>query len=207
MDDKLASRIHSCRKVSRNRRGDKCDFIAPDSLLQFKKMLSLSHSGEVLERLMLADEFGVKLEVVEGAYTWEFSPSPFHQGVVREIDRSIRPTPGNIQGSECYVLHDAYVRFPDGSLKRPDLMIFAKKPELTWDALNVIPEAVVEVLSPGGDRKDLEVGPKFYLSQGIRDVIVVHPEDGWADHFTADNRVRYSTPKTISLACGCDLTV
>ena len=37
---------------------------------------------ELLFHLMQADEFGIKLEVVEGDYTWEFFPSPLHQGTI-----------------------------------------------------------------------------------------------------------------------------
>jgi len=54
-------------------------------------MMGAANPSELLERLMQADEFGVKLEIVQGTYTWEFFPSPFHQSVVREVDRSVRP--------------------------------------------------------------------------------------------------------------------
>ena len=162
---------------------------------------------ELLFHLMQADEFGLKLEVVEGEYTWEFFPSPLHQGVVRRIDRSARPTPGDDQGCGCFTLSDAYVQFADGSLKRPDLMVFCAEPPLTRQPLTVMPEAVVEILSPGGAKKDLQVGPPFYLSQGVKDVIVVDPEGGEARHFRRDGERKVPPGATIRLECGCELTV
>ena len=161
---------------------------------------------DLLNRLMQADEFGIKLEVVRGEYAWEFFPSPLHQGVVRDIDRSVRPLSGDDRGCGCFTLSDAYVRFPDGSFKRPDLMVFCVRPPLTRSALAVLPEAVVEILSPGGTRKDLEVGPPFYLSQGVKDVIVVDPEGNVAYHFRPDGDRTVPRGTTIRLDCGCELT-
>jgi len=125
---------------------------------------------------MQADEFGIKLEIVQGTYTWEFFPSPFHQGAVQRVQQSIRTKPGGVEGCGCFSIQDIYIRFPDGSIKRPDLSIFCKEPELTRQALTLVPDAVVEIVSPGGEKKDLDVGPSFYLSQGVKDVVVSNPD-------------------------------
>ena len=42
--------------------------------------------------------------------------------------------------------------------------------------------------------------------QGVRDVVVVNPEAGAVLHFTREGVVRYASPVTIRLACGCELT-
>ena len=157
--------------------------------------------------LMQADEYGLKLEVVQGEYTWEFFPSPLHQGVIRDVDRSVRPIRGDDRGCGCFTLSDAYLQFSDGSLKRPDLMVFCARPPMTRAPLTIMPKAVVEVLSPGGRRKDLEVGPPFYLSQGVKDVIVVDPEGGAAHHFRVDGRKSIDPGATVRLECGCELTI
>ena len=85
-------------------------------------MMGAAKTEELLWHLMQADEFGVKLEIVQGNYTWEFFPSPFHQGVVQKIQKSIRPLKS--EDFACYSIQDIYIRFPDDSLKRPDLSIF-----------------------------------------------------------------------------------
>lgn len=69
-----------------------------------------------------------------------------------------------------------------------------------------MPEAVVEVLSPQGEKKDLVVGPRFYLANGIQDVVVVDPEGDFVHHFQRDETCRLGRPSTIRLECGCELT-
>lgn len=169
--------------------------------------MGAANPQELYERLMQADEFGVKLEVVQESYTWEFFPSPLHQATIREIDRSVRSvTQGSDAGCGCYTLSDAYFKFADGSVKRPDLAILCARPALSREALTVIPQAVVEVLSPGTERKDLDIGAPFYLSQGVKDVIVVNPETKAVHHFRRDGVRRLEGPTSIRLECGCELT-
>lgn len=162
---------------------------------------------ELMVQLMNADEAGVKLEVVRDEFIWEFFPSPLHQGLVRDIDRSVRPIPGDDWGCGCFTLPDAYLQFADGSVKRPDLMVYCVRPPLTRQALTIMPEAVVEVLSPRGARKDLQVGPPFYLSQGIKDVLVVDPEGVVAHHFRREGYRPVALGATVRLECGCELTI
>jgi len=168
--------------------------------------MGAANPQELLEHLMQADEFGVKLEVVQGSYSWEFFPSPLHQAILGDIAQSLRRGANSDSGCGCFSIMDAYIKFPDGSLKRPDLMIYCERPQVTREALRVVPEAVVEVLSPGSERKDLDVGPPFYLSQGVRDVVVVNPEAGAVLHFTKEGVARHASPAAIRLACGCELT-
>jgi hypothetical protein len=168
--------------------------------------MGAASGSELLWKLMRADEFGVKLEVVEGNYTWEFFPSPLHQGVVQSVQRSLRRTGLSDNSCDFFSIQDVYIAFPDGSLKRPDLSIYCETPELTRHALTVIPDAVVEVVSPGGDRKDLEIGPAFYLHHGVKDVVVINPEDRQVVHFRPGWQERFKSPATIELTCGCTLT-
>jgi Uma2 family endonuclease len=162
---------------------------------------------ELMRQLMNADEAGVKLEVVQGEYTWEFFPSPLHQGVVADVERSLWLSMStNPSGCGCFTLADTYIQFADGSVKRPDLMVFCERPPRTREALTVIPEAVIEVLSPRGERKDLQVGPPFYLSQGVKDVVVIDPEGETAHHFRKDGERTVERGTAVRLQCGCELT-
>lgn len=170
--------------------------------------MGAANPKELMLQQMNADEFGVKLEVVQGEFSWEFFPSPLHQGVLADIRRSLWASGvDHLAGCGYYSLSDTYIQFPDGSIKRPDLMIFCERPPRTRLALTMIPEAVVEILSPRGERKDLQVGPPFYLSQGVKDVVVVDPEGGEARHFRRDGKSRVPSGSTIRLECGCELTV
>jgi Uma2 family endonuclease len=111
---------------------------------------------------------------------------------------------------ECQCNHyaDLHIKFPDGSDKRPDISIFCHKPSETEQAVTEVAEAVVEIISLGYEKKkDLELGPPFYLGQGMKDVIAVNPYIGEVRHFDADGDHRYQTPTTLTLKCGCQITV
>lgn len=165
-------------------------------------------SPELLyQQLLDADEAGIRLEMVMGQPTWEMHPSPLHQLVLREIGRSIRST--QPEGSPCgsFDLQDTYVRFPDGSIKRPDLSIFRERPPATQEALTVVPEAVVEIVSPGSELKDLQIGPPFYLAQGVKDVVVFDPRTSVVLHHRKTGLESHLSPISLSLECGCTISL
>jgi Uma2 family endonuclease len=157
--------------------------------------------------LQAAAELGVRLEYVNGLAIWEAQPLYRHQKAVERIAQSIRPG-ARVANSACVHALDVYVQFPDG-LKRPDISVFCREPteEEQDAALTMIPEAVIEVVSRGFESKDLEIGPSFYLSQGVKDVVVFDPATQLVLHVTKSNAVRSVAPQEIALACGCNVTV
>ena len=70
-----------------------------------------------------------------------------------------------------------------------------------------VPEAVIEVVSKGYEVKDLEIGPEFYLSQGVKDVLVFDPLPAVVTHVRKDSISRHKSPVTIVLECGCSCTI
>jgi Uma2 family endonuclease len=156
----------------------------------------------------LGEESGVKLEVVGGIPVWEALPSYRHQNHVFRIQSSIRPDTSSENACACVHVADIYVRFPDGSLKRPDIAIFCTEPEEQAEAVTLLPEAVIEIISPGYEAKDLSIGVPFYLRSGIKDILVFDPETGEVRHFRPGrSEVRLATPVTLTLNCGCQVTV
>lgn len=160
------------------------------------------------QRLLRADEIGVRLEIVSGLPIWETAPTWKHQ---KAIDR-IRATIENLSsesGEGCGCIHasDVYVAFQDGSLKRPDIAIFCEEPAEEEEAITLVPEAVIEVISKGYEAKDLDIGPHFYLSQGVKDVIVFDPHTLVVLHVRKDGATRQVSPVSIDLECGCRCTV
>ena len=159
-----------------------------------------------MEFLIAADEIGVKLEIVGGQTSWEFFPGILHQEESYRIQSSIkRSTPGSDCG--CFHLADVYVKFAEGSVKRPDLAIWCSRPNDHEGFVYQIPEAVIEIVSPGSHHKDLVVGPPFYLAQGIRDVVVFDPRTGEIFWHTPVGEKRLTTPTKVAFACGCEATV
>lgn len=156
-------------------------------------------------RLLAADQLGIRLEVVNGLAIWEAQPLYKHQKAVERIALSIRR-----MNEACGCVHamDVYVQFPNG-LKRPDVSIFCREPteEEQDNALTLIPEAVIEVVSKGYEAKDLEIAPPFYLSQGVKDVVVFDPSTLLVLHVRHGAAVRMVSPVEITLECGCVVTV
>ena len=158
-------------------------------------------------KLLRADELGIRLEIVNGLAIWEAQPPYRHQKQVERIAGGIQT--GDAQGG-CACVHalDVYIQFPNG-LKRPDISIFCREPteEEQDSPLTMVPEAVIEVVSPSYEAKDLEIGPPFYLSQGVKDVIVFDPRTLLVLHVRHGAAERAVAPQTIELACGCRVSI
>ncbi len=163
------------------------------------------------QRLLQANELGIRLEIVAGLPIWEPQPVYRHQKAVDIIRASITSNADNASNGEhrCECVHaaDVYVSFPDGSLKRSDISIFCREPEEQEEAITLIPEAVIEVISKGYEAKDLEIAPQFYLSQGIKDVVVFNPYTLVVLHVRRNQVARHISPVKIDLLCGCSCVV
>jgi Uma2 family endonuclease len=163
-----------------------------------------------LERLVA--EGRVKLLIVEGKPIWEAWPGPAHQMTIDNIRKTIQATGAACM---CYDLRDTDLRLsPKGrqpSLVRPDIAIYCAEPPDSDYALKLVPAAVIEVVSPASDVKDLEELPPAYLRAGVRDVIVFDPQAqaiSWFDQDTGiANPRRLVAPQAMTLRCGCTVTI
>jgi Uma2 family endonuclease len=161
-------------------------------------------------RFLRADELGIRLEIVAGLPIWEPHPLYRHQKAIDRIRATIQKTSDlQTQQTSCACIHisDVYVNFPDGSLKRPDIALFCQEPEEEDEAIKAVPEAVIEIVSKGYEAKDLEIGPHFYLSQGVKDVVVFDPYTLLVLHVRKDGTSRQVSPVEIALECGCKCIV
>ena len=158
-------------------------------------------------KFLRAEDFGIRLEIVAGLPIWEPYPVYKHQKAVDRIRATIESVAASSEASDgkCDCLHvsDVYISFPDGSLKRPDISIFCREPEEDESAIKLVPEAVIEVISKGYEAKDLEIGPRFYLSQGVKDIVVFDPYTLVVLHVKREEVARLVSPVEISLSCGC----
>lgn len=158
-------------------------------------------------KFLKAEDLGIRLEIVNDLPIWESSPTYAHQKAVDRIRESIKSAPNNTTNCLCVHIADVYVQFPDGSIKRPDISIFCREPSELYEAVTLIPEAVIEVVSKGYEAKDLELGPPFYLGQGVKDLVVFDPLTGDVQHHTATGQTKFKSPVEIKLSCGCDCVV
>lgn len=154
-----------------------------------------------------ADDVGIRLEVIKGLAVWEMLPNLTHQKAIDRIRQNIEPNT-EING-HCACVHyaDLHIKFPDGSDKRPDIAIFCVEPAETESAVTSVPAAVIEIISRGYEAKDLELGPPFYLAQGVQDVIIYNPYTNEVDRFEQAAHTEFQSPVTLTLHCGCEVTV
>ncbi len=167
---------------------------------------SATDIGHWLE--MLVREQRIKLEMTGGVPTWRLLPSVRHQKVIDRIRATITPMSGVSGGCGCYHLADVSLVFPDGSYRRPDIAIFCVEPPDIDEAWEYVPEAVIEIVSPGYTEKDLSINPPWYLAQGVKDVLVVEPRDRWVQHFSHGRPpATHLWHYTAELHCGCRVTI
>ncbi|WP_394793273.1 Uma2 family endonuclease [Armatimonas sp.] len=153
---------------------------------------------------------GVKLEMAGGLTTWEAFPSYRHQDRIDIIRQTIRRRTDAIYDCACKHISDIYVKFPDDSIKRPDIAIFCREPDEDEQdgAVTLLPEAIIEIISKRYEDKDLKVGVPFFLSQGIRDVITLDMVTSTVTHFRPGQPEQtYVSPVTLLFACGCEATI
>ncbi len=156
-----------------------------------------------------AENSNIRLEVIKGATVWEASPVYKHQVAVKRIAASLKPLPDS--NCACIETQDTYFKFLDGSQKRPDIAILCSEPPLeAQDApLEMVPVAVVEIISKNYEYKDLVLAPPFYLEVGVLDILIFNPADNSVLHYRPDfeKPKQYLSPITLNLECGCEITV
>jgi Uma2 family endonuclease len=157
-------------------------------------------SNSLLER---ANEAGIRLEIISGVPIWEASPAVLHQRESYRIQQSIKP----LGDCGCFHVADVYVKFSDDSIKRPDISIFCREPDELDEAVTLVPEAVVEIISKGYEIKDKEIAPKFYLENGVKDILVFDPRTLEIWHHTNTGVEEYKSPTGFTLECGCEIEI
>lgn len=159
---------------------------------------------EVWRQLLHGDEGGVRLEMQDGLPIWEAMPGVRHQETVMKIYGTVERIPGHPGDCGCFKVPDCYIKFgDDNSFKRPDISIFCTRPPEVEGATSTIPKAVIEVISKGYEKKDLELGPPFYLAHGVLDVLVLNPYTERVHHFSKLGESQFVSPKALELECGC----
>lgn len=154
----------------------------------------------------LEEELGLRFELTDGGLTWETMPGSLHQRLVFDIQTSLRPAGTVVPGCECRQVADVDIVFPDGTVKRPDISVWCAWPKELEGFVHEIPEAVVEIVSPGYEAKDLVHGPPLYLRNGVKDVVVLDRANGATHHFRAGEHRVVPSPSAFDLACGCRIT-
>jgi Uma2 family endonuclease len=153
-----------------------------------------------------ASKLGIRLEYVGGLPLWEATPVYRHQKKTLDIQLSLIQSAVQ-SGCACIPIADTTILFPDGSYKRPDISVYCEEPVEQDKALTVLPEAVIEIISEGYEKKDTEVALPFYLTHGIRDIVIYDPQTKRVSHYHDGQIDEHLSPITLTFACGCRATI
>jgi Uma2 family endonuclease len=160
------------------------------------------------ELIRESESLNIRLEMIGGLGVWEASPAFFHQWEVDRIRSSIRPVTG---ACGCVHVADVLFTFSDGSFKRPDIAVLCELPNPleTDEALNIIPGAVIEIISKNYEYKDLVLSPPFYLENGVKDILIFDPRSKVILHHRKEwtEPKQFSSPARFELECGCEVTI
>ncbi len=149
---------------------------------------------------------GVKLEYVNGIPVWEAMPVYRHQKKTLDMQVSLLSNAGH-DGYACIPVADVTILFPDGSLKRPDIAVYCAEPANQDRAITALPEAVIEIISAGYEKKDTEISLPFYLAQAIPDIVLFDPASNRVSHYHDGQTEEHDSPVQLTFACGCRVVV
>ncbi len=151
--------------------------------------------------------FDERLELIKGKiYKMSPAPSRVHQKVLTNL---FIPIGNFLKGKACDVYVAPFdVRFPKGSkadkdiytVLQPDLCVICDKNKLDDRGCIGAPDLVVEILSPGNNKKELLHKYKVYEEFGVREYWVVSQSDQNILIYTLDDKGKFQPSKIFTLS-------
>lgn len=131
----------------------------------------------------LPNEPGFRYEVIDGVLIREPSPSFQHQRVSRRLQRILEDYFNEIDPKGEVFDAPLDLNLTTYTVVQPDLFYLPGSRPAERNPIDVVPELVVEILSPSTSRKDRVLKLNYYQSAGIRHYWIVDPEDGFIEAY------------------------
>jgi Uma2 family endonuclease len=127
------------------------------------------------EYLALPDD-GFKYQVINGVVVMSPSPTPRHQKILFEIAGQLRDY---LKAQPvAHVVPDVDVRFAPDLLYRPDFVVIRKERlARTGRRIEVVPDLIVEIVSPGSESMDERTKRADYERFGVTEYWIVSGEE------------------------------
>lgn len=151
--------------------------------------------------------FDERLELIKGRI-FKMSPAPsrLHQKISVNLLRALA---NFLHEKPCDVYSAPFdVRFPTKSkadkdiytVLQPDLCVICDKSKLDDRGCLGTPDLVVEILSPGNNKKDLLTKYEIYEEFGVKEYWVVSPSDKTLLIYTLNEKGKYKPSKLFTLS-------
>jgi Uma2 family endonuclease len=164
-------------------------------------------------------KFAERLELIKGKI-YEMSPAPsrIHQDVSLELAFILK---SYFKSHPCNLYIAPFdVRFPKKEVKdnkiydvvQPDLCIICDSSKLDDRGCIGAPDLIVEILSPGNSKKELQDKYDLYLENGVKEYWIIHPSEQTLLIYKLENNEYkpsrlYSGAETIGSSLFPDLAV
>jgi len=151
--------------------------------------------------------FEERVELIKGKI---FKMSPAASRVHQEISRNIFIKIGNfLKGRHCKVYSAPFdVRFPKESkadkdvftVLQPDICVICDKSKLDYRGCIGAPDIVIEILSPGNNKKELLYKYQVYEEFGVKEYWVVSQSDQNILIYTLNDSGKFQPSKIFTLS-------
>ncbi len=125
----------------------------------------------------LPEEPGFRYEVIDGVLLRDPSPSFHHQRVTRRLQRILEDYFDEVDPKGEVFNAPLDLTLTRHSVVQPDLFYLPGDRPARYDPIDIVPELVVEVLSPSTSRKDRVLKLNHYQSSGVRHYWILDPHD------------------------------
>ena len=134
---------------------------------------------------------GAPYQLIGGELIMSPSPTFFHQEIIANILEKLRPFVRK-NGLGQLALSPLDVHLTDDDIYQPDL-IFIRKEKLPsigpHDRIHLVPDLVIEVLSPSTAYYDYSHKKAIYCERGVKEYWIVDPQDRTIEIMINDGKV------------------
>lgn len=150
-------------------------------------------------------EIDEMVELIRGkVFRQAAAPRVIHQRISGKIFYSLYDF---LKGKPCEVFSAPFdVRLPVASKKnedidtvvQPDLCVVCDAGKIDERGCLGAPDLIIEILSPGNNRKDLKLKYEVYEASGVKEYWVIHPDERTLLIYTLDKR-KYRASRLFTL--------
>jgi len=150
-------------------------------------------------------EFDERVELIKGKVFPMSAPNTFHQQVSGTVFGLLFQY---LRKKPCKVFSAPFdVRFPRRSkddkevmtVLQPDVSVFCDRGNLDARGGIGTPYIVVEILSPGNNKKELKNKYEVYEEAGVREYWVIHPAEKTLLKYTLDTNGKFQSSRLLTL--------
>jgi Uma2 family endonuclease len=150
-------------------------------------------------------EFEERLELIKGRIFKMGGPATLHQQISMNLGFKLH---GFLRGKPCKVFAAPFdVRLPQQSLDekaihtvvQPDLCVICDSSKIDTKGCIGAPDIVVEILSPGNNRKELKNKFEVYEEAGVKEYWIIHSVEKTLFKYVLDEHGRFQSTHLLTL--------